>query len=87
MQEGAEVLGLRSGDIEADEEVNGTELLRDAFPALPQGGLAGGGLGELEFGGGRLEILLEEGGLVSVAGGVDADAAASGRLRNGSVVW
>jgi hypothetical protein len=61
--------------------------LDDAFEPLPQEGIAGGRLGELEFVGGRLEIVLEEGGVVAVAGRVDADAAASGRLRSGGVVW
>ncbi len=51
------------------------------------GGRFGGRLGELEFVGGGLEIVAEEGGVVAVARRVDANAEASRRLRSGNVVW
>jgi hypothetical protein len=54
--------------------------------SLVQEGIAGGGLGEGQFVGGRLEIVTEEGGVMAVAGGVDADADTSGRLRSGMVL-
>jgi hypothetical protein len=44
------------------------------------------GLGEGEFGSGKLAIVAEEGGVMAVARGVDADADALGRawwLRRG----
>ena len=48
-----------------------------------------GGLAEGEFVGGGLQVVGEEGGNVAVAGGVDADAAASGRrrLRSRRLLW
>jgi hypothetical protein len=44
-------------------------------------------LGQLQLVGRRLEVILEEGGVVAVAGGVDADPEAARRLRGGSGVW
>jgi hypothetical protein len=57
--------------------------------ALLQGGITGGRLGEGELVGGGLEVVFEEDGVVAVAGGVDADAAASRRQRwrGGAGVW
>jgi hypothetical protein len=82
-----QVLGLLPGDIEADDEVGGAVLLGDAFEPLPQGGLAGRRLGELQLGSGGLEAVVEKGGVVAVPGGVDADAKAARRLRSGSGAW
>src|SRR5262249_15956397 len=80
-------LRIRPGGMEADDEVTGAVLLVDAFEALPEGGIAGGRLGKRQLGSSGLKILLEEGGVMAVARGVDADAEAARRLRSGSAVW
>ena len=82
-----QILRVLPGRVETDDEVNGAIALEDAFESLPEEGIADGRLGELEFGGGGLQIVAEEGGVVAIAGRVDADAEASRRLRSGSVVW
>ena len=46
--------------------------------------IAGGGLGELQLGGGGLQVVAQEDGVVTVAGGVDADAEAARRCGGGS---
>ena len=79
MQEVEQIVGILSGRIEADEEVDRAVLLSQLIEALAEEGIASGGLGELEFGGSGLKVVAEEDGLVAVAGGVDADAAASDR--------
>ena len=86
VQEVEQVVGVLAGGVEADDEGDGAVALGDAFEALAEEGVAGGGLGEGEFVGGGLEVVAEEGGVVAVAGGVDADAEAAGRLRGGMVV-
>ena len=48
---------------------------------LAELGVASGGLGEGQFGGGGLEVVAEEGGVVAVARGVDADADAAWQRR------
>jgi hypothetical protein len=87
MQEVEQVVGILAGRSEADEEVDGAVVLDQALEALAEPGVAGGRLGEWQLGGGGLAILAEEGGLVPVARGVDADAAAARRWRSGSVLW
>ena len=67
--------------------MDGAAVLGDALEPLAEAGVAGGGLGELQLVGGGLQVVPEEGGVVAVAGGVDADAAVSRRLRSGSVLW
>jgi hypothetical protein len=52
---------------------------------VPKPGVALGGLGEGQLGGGGLEVVAQEGGVVAVARGVDADADAGRRL--GAVSW
>ena len=80
-----QIVGILPGGVETDDEVNRAVALDDAFEPLAEEGVAGGRLGEGEFGGGGLEVVAEEGGVVAIAGGVDADAEASRRLRSGSV--
>ena len=87
MQEVDQVIGILPGGVEADNKVNGSVSLDDPFEPLPQLGIAGGILGESKFVGGRLEIVPEEGGVVSIARGVDADAEASRRLRRVEWLW
>src|SRR5262249_48532672 len=62
-----EVVGVLAGGIEADDEVNGAVTPQDAFKTLPQLAIAGGGLGERQFGGGGLEVVAQEAGVVAVA--------------------
>ncbi len=87
VEEVEEVVGVLAGGVESDDEQHGSLPQGDAFQALAEAGVAGGGLGELQFVGGGLEVVLEEGDVVAVAGRVDSDAAASGRLRGGSRLW
>ena len=87
MEEVEEVVGVLAGGVESDDEVDGRVALGDALEALSEEGVSGGGLGELQFVGGGPEVVMEEGGVMAVAGRVDADAAASGRLRGGSGLW
>jgi hypothetical protein len=87
MEEVEQVVGVLPSRIEADDKLHSTLSLDDTFEALTEAGVAGGGLGELEFLSSGLKILLEEDGIVAVAGGVDTDAAAAGRLRTGSGLW
>ena len=96
MEEVEEVVGVLPGGIETDNEVNGAVALSEAFEALAELGIAGGGLAEGQFVGGGLPIVAQEGGVVAVACGVDADADARrragrnrwrSRWRSGIVVW
>jgi hypothetical protein len=87
VEEVEQIIGILPGGIEADDERDGAVPLADALEALPEAGIAGGRLRELEFVGGGLEVVAEEGGVVAISGRVDADAAAPGRLRSGSLVW
>ena len=87
VQEGKQVVGIRPGGVEPDDEVNRAMALDDAFEALQEEGVAGGRLGEREFVGGGLKVVAEESGVVAAARGVDADAEAWRRLRSGNVVW
>jgi hypothetical protein len=82
-----QIVGILPGGVEADDEVNGAVPPDDAFEPLAEQGIAGGGLGELEFVGRGLQIVAKEGGIVAVAGGVEANATAARRLRSGSRVW
>jgi hypothetical protein len=96
LQEVEQVVGVLPRCIATDDEVNGAVALGDAFEALTELGVAGCGLDEGQFVGRRLQVVAQEGGVVAVARGVDADADARGwagracwrsRLRSGSVVW
>jgi hypothetical protein len=82
-----QIVGILPGRVETDDEVNGAVALDDAFESLAEESVAGGRFGELEFVGGGLEVVAEEGGVVAIVGRVDADAEASRRLRSGNVVW
>ena len=83
VEEVEQVVGVLPGRVEADDEQHGPMPLGDAFETLAEEGVAGGGLGEGQFGGGGLEVVVDECGVMAVAGRVDADAAASGRWRGG----
>ena len=58
--------------------------LGDLFEALAELGVAGGGLGEGKLVGGGLVVFTEEGSVMSVSGGVDADADTDSQGRS---VW
>ncbi len=79
MQKSEKVVGVLSGGIEADAEVDGGVALGNPFESLLELGIALGGLGELQFVGCRLQILAQESGVMAIAGGVDADADACWR--------
>ena len=87
VKEVKQVVGVLAGGVEPDDEVDGRVALGEALEALTEEGVTGGRLGEGQFVGGGLEVVFEEGGVMAVARRVDADAAASGRLRAGSGLW
>ena len=94
MQEVEEVVGVLPGGVKPDDEEDGAMALDDEFETLAEFVVAVAGLGEEEFSGGGLQIGAEEGGVVAVACGVDADADARRRLvgagrrwRSGGVLW
>jgi hypothetical protein len=97
MEEVLEVVSVLSGDIQTQDKGDGRVTLGNEFEALAELGITSGGLDELKFSGGRLKVLVEEGGVVAVTRGVDTDADADGgtgswwgsshgmRRHNGSV--
>jgi hypothetical protein len=90
-EEVQEVVGVRAGGIEPDKEGDGSVAPGQQFEALAELGVALGGLGDGEFGGGRLEVLAQKSGVMAVAGSVDADADADGwvggPLRSRGRLW
>jgi hypothetical protein len=74
-----EVVGILAGGVEADEEEWRAVPLDDAFELVAEEAVAGGGLREGQFRGSRLEVVTQEAGVVAIARGVDADAAADQR--------
>jgi hypothetical protein len=83
MEEVEQVVGILPRSVKADGEVNRSVALGEALESLAEQGIAVGGLGEGEFSSGGLEIVLEEDGVVSIAGSVDADANGDGPARRG----
>jgi hypothetical protein len=71
-----QVVGILPGHIEADVERTESVALGERLEPSAELGVAVSGLGEGEFVGSGLQILLEEGGIVAVARGIDADAEA-----------
>src|SRR5262249_26016981 len=82
-----QVVGVRAGGVEADDEGDGAVGLGDVFQALAEQGVAGGRLREGQFGGGGVQVVPEAGGVRAVARRVDADGDAARRLWGGSGVW
>jgi hypothetical protein len=74
MHELYQVVGILSGGIDADDKVDGAVAGGNLRESLLEPGVAGRRLGERQFGGGRLQVVAEEGGVVPIAGRVDADA-------------
>ncbi len=62
-----EVVGVLPGGVESDDQVEEPVPLDDAFEALAERCGASGRLGDGELGGGGLEVVAEEGGVVAVA--------------------
>jgi hypothetical protein len=71
LEEVDQVVGVRSGGIDADGEGGAGVLAGELFEALLELGVSGAGLGEPQWGAGRLEVGGEERGDVAVARGVD----------------
>ena len=67
VEEVEEVVGVLAGGIEADDKGDGRVVVGEVFEASAELGVAGGGFGEGEFGGGDLVVVVEEGGIVAVA--------------------
>jgi len=67
VEEVQEVVGVLAGGIEADDEGDGGVAAGEVFESLSELGVAVGGLGELQLVGGGLEVVAEEGGVVTVA--------------------
>ena len=84
-EEVEEVVGVLAGGVEANDEQARAVAAGDLFEPLPELTVASGGLGELEFLGGGLEVVAQEGGVVAVARRVDADAEAARAGRTGAV--
>src|SRR5262245_50102277 len=74
LQTGEEVFGIGTSDVESDVEVDAAVPGGELLEALAELGVAVGRFGELEFGPSLLQLLVEEGGVVAIAWGVDADA-------------
>ena len=86
-----QVVGILPGDVETHQEVDTAKLADDLLATRAQLRITGGGFDELQVAGSRLQIVAQEGGVVAVARGVDADADADHVgiglwLRNGNVV-
>jgi hypothetical protein len=74
VQPGEEVVGIGAGDVGADIELDVAVFVDQVREAVTQLGVAGGGFDHFQFGGGLVQVGVEEGGIVAVARGVDADA-------------
>jgi hypothetical protein len=79
VEEVQEVVGVVAGGVEADGEGDGRVAAGEVLEAAAELGVAVGRLGEEQLGGGGLEVLAQEGGVVAVAGGVNTDTDAGGR--------
>jgi hypothetical protein len=86
VQEVQQVIGVQSSHVETNGEVHRSITLDKSLESLAKETVAGGGLGERQLVGSRLEVVLKEDSVMAVAGRVDADADASRRLRSGSVL-
>src|SRR5262245_28581233 len=78
-----EVVSVLPGGVEADDEVDGGVSSGDAEQALAEQFIAGGRLSESQFVGGDLQVVAQKAGVVAVARGIDADAEAGGRRKDG----
>ena len=85
-QKGLEVGGILAGGIEADVEVRGGEALLDAAEELVEALVADVGFRELGGGANGLEVVVEEGDVVAIACGIEADANDNGLGSRARVV-
>jgi hypothetical protein len=69
-----EMVGILPAGVEADNEVHVAVTRDDLLEALAQLRVTGSRLDERQFGGSGLKVVAQEGGVVPVARGVDADA-------------
>ena len=91
VQEVQQVVGILPGDVETHQEVDTAKLADDLLETRAQLGITDGGFDELQLAGSLFQIVAQEGAVVAVARGVDADADADHVgiglwLRNGSVL-
>src|SRR5262249_48023074 len=87
VQKMQQVVGVLSGGVETDDQVDGAVTLDNVFEALAKLPVADGRLGERQFGRGRLQVVAQEAGVVPVARRVDADAEATKWWRSGRCLW
>lgn len=88
VEEVEEVVGILADGVEANVKMNGAALGDDGVEASAEFGIAVGILGEGAFGGGVLEVVAKEHGVVAIASGVGADPdGASGRFGSPSASW
>jgi hypothetical protein len=80
-----QVVGVGAGHVEPDVPVHRPEALGDRRQALAQLFGAGGALGEVEIGCGRLQVRTQEASMMAKARGVDADADQGRRERRSEV--
>jgi hypothetical protein len=83
VEEVQEVIGILAGSIDANDKGDSMVALHEILQAPPELAVARGRFGEWEFRGRRLKVFAEEGGVVAVARGVDADADADGKECGG----
>src|SRR5262245_28393135 len=74
VEPGEQVVGVQAGGVESDVEVDAAMPGDEVEQPLAELRILGGRLDDFEVRGGGLEVGVEEGGVVAVAGRVDADA-------------
>lgn len=82
-QEVQQVVGILASGIDANDEVNSGVSRGEGEQTLAERIVAGGGLGESQFGTGGLQVVAQEAGVVAVTRGVDTDAEANRAFRRG----
>src|SRR5262249_46511136 len=78
VEEVQQVVGVLAGDIKADDEGSVGVALRQQLQTLAELRVASGPFGEGQLGSGGLKVVAQEGGVVTITRGVDANADAAG---------